>query len=889
MTATFVGTPLLLDLLTRGRLFKTQSLHLPVDKCLNVRTIVRKDDLYILYFSTTKISKSPDIVITLISTIHTLQQAISFSLCRNHCKYAYLRICAIEVKGVLLSHISDHGHTFDLASLNFESTQILDSPESREAMNHELDKLEFLGSVTCSHTLLTAGSVEEIVIDYEVGASGITDSGGIKVCFKFYSDWELQTSRPEGRDFCSVEYRTGSLIGGASPEGSATLRRLLWRYDQKGGERPFQKAIIIDLADGYLRPGDHIIIRLGDRRGGGPGTRVQTFVEDGFCFRFLVDPLGTQRYARGPDLNFDILAGKPSQILVTSPRITTKDSPARVAVHLEDEWGNPVGDVGGIVQLRATGALNVEHLLSFPEQGWATVDAILTVVDDGEVRLDATIDGMGLESAPAFLETVEVTAGDRAWFGDLHIHTNDTVGTNDNQYNFAYAKDVARLDFMGYTANDFQITDERWERVVELSEKFTEPGSFVCFPGVEWCGTPGVGGDHNVVFIGEDTTLARCLEWHEEMGAGRPEPQAWPISRLYEAYEHRPEDYLLIPHVGGRRAVLDWHHPQLERLIEVHSAWGPDPWFFEDAMRRGLKVGASGASDEHRGRPGGGHPGANIFGSRGGLCGVLSPSLDRPNIGRSLRARHTWATTGPRLVALAWVDATGSVQGDCIDHDPSTDGSDVTLTVSYLLLGDVGWESVSAYDGAGLLWTRQLDEELGYGSGAVRLRWGGARVKDRYRWTTWTGQLRVTGSSIDSVAPWGFQHNEHHLWRSPQDPSQVEWSGRTYGDSQGAVLQLRNLSAARFNIEADVDDPDLPHLHWDVSAEELIKSGRLNREVGGLNLFASLERLSDAELPRRVEGTFTVRADGPGACVYLRGRQRDGHETWTSPIFVNWP
>jgi hypothetical protein len=30
------------------------------------------------------------------------------------------------------------------------------------------------------------------------------------------------------------------------------------RFDQKGHERPFQKAIIIDVVDGFLKPGDHI-------------------------------------------------------------------------------------------------------------------------------------------------------------------------------------------------------------------------------------------------------------------------------------------------------------------------------------------------------------------------------------------------------------------------------------------------------------------------------------------------------------------------------------------------------------------------------------------------------------------------------------------------------
>lgn len=73
----------------------------------------------------------------------------------------------------------------------------------------------------------------------------------------------------------------------------ATVQGLAVRFDQKGHERPFQKAVIIDVVDGYLNPGDRIVIRLGDRRWGARGTRAQTFVEKGFRWRFYIDPVGT--------------------------------------------------------------------------------------------------------------------------------------------------------------------------------------------------------------------------------------------------------------------------------------------------------------------------------------------------------------------------------------------------------------------------------------------------------------------------------------------------------------------------------------------------------------------------------------------------------------------
>ena len=51
--------------------------------------------------------------------------------------------------------------------------------------------MSFLGKVNCNVSRLVAGSWEEIVLDYEVGASGIADGAWIKATFKFYSDWAL--------------------------------------------------------------------------------------------------------------------------------------------------------------------------------------------------------------------------------------------------------------------------------------------------------------------------------------------------------------------------------------------------------------------------------------------------------------------------------------------------------------------------------------------------------------------------------------------------------------------------------------------------------------------------------------------------------------------------
>ncbi len=401
-------------------------------------------------------------------------------------------------------------------------------------------------------------------------------------------------------------------------------------------------------------------------------------------------------------------------------------------------------------------------------------------------------------------------------------------------------------------------------------------GTLRLLSGVEWCGTAGVGGDHNVVFLGEDTTLARSLEWHQGMATNQLAPQAWPITRLYAAYEHDPDSYLLIPHVGGRRAVLDWHHPGLERLIEVHSTWGTSPWFFEDALTRGLRLGASAASDEHRGRPGGGAPGANIFGGYGGLTGVLATELTRAQVGRALRCRRTWATTGARAVALL---RTGEHwMGDEVEAD------DGQVHAEYALYGSTGLEELEVRDTTGLLWRRDLHTETGFSDQLVRIRWGGARHRDRYRWATWTGQLQVSGTDVVEVTPWAAAHPEQHFDTRADG---LTWRTVTYGSDIGVVVRLSQLAQARLDVSTTVLEDGL-EAALTITGEQLMHTGQHEARVGGLNLTVTVERIAEpAMLPVTVTGRVALDLPHGDSAVYLRARQSDGHQLWTSPLFLS--
>jgi hypothetical protein len=748
----------------------------------------------------------------------------------------------------------------------------------RDAITAQIRALPFLGTLDCSADRLVAGAYEEVLLTYTVGGSGIADSGWLKLCFRYYSDWDFQTGSPGGADYASAELGERSLAGGASAEGAAGAGgapRLRLQYDVKGGERPFQKTVAIHVEDGHLRPGDTVRIRLGDRRFGGPGTRVQTFAEDAFAFHLYVDPLGTSRFAHAAEARLAVAAGPPERLVVRGPRVVRTGGTSRLRVSLEDRWGNACRDVPGAVRARIGGRDVAAGTI--PASGWAASVLPVPELPAGPARADVTAEcADGIFASHCHIDTVDDFPAGRAYFADLHVHSDDTVGTQDTAWNLAYGREIGALDVLGYTANDFQITDEKWSDVVAQCRAAAEDGDFVCYPGVEWCGTAGAGGDHNVVFLGGDTALARSLEWHAGMATAQPDPQTWPVTELYAAYEKDPESYLLIPHVGGRRAVLDWHHSGLERLIEVHSSWGTSPWFLEDAMARGLRLGVSAASDEHRGRPGSGAPGANIFGASGGLTGVLAPALTAADVGRALRSRRTWATTGARAVAL--LRAGNHWMGDELMV------SDADLAAEYALYGTSGWEELRAYDATGELWRRDLHAEAGLSSQLVRIRWGGARHRDRYRWATWQGRLRVSGTAIAGAQPWARTHPEQRIDAIADG---LSWRTATYGADTGAVLRLTGLAEARFDLDITVLEDGLRR-SMAVDGAELLRHGRRELSVGGAGLHVCVERIAEpAQLPLTVRGSFALCAPPGDSALYLRARQWDGHQAWTSPLYLS--
>ncbi|KAI3145891.1 hypothetical protein DTO012A7_7765 [Penicillium roqueforti] len=755
--------------------------------------------------------------------------------------------------------------------------------------------LPFTGRVKSNVNTLVAGEWTEILLDYEVGASGLADGAWIKATFKFYSDWVLfQTSDPTKDNYISAEYIPNSLFPEQTP---ATVQSLAIRFDQKGHERPFQKAVIVDIQDGYMNPGDRILIRLGDRRFGGRGTRAQTFIEKDFRWRFYIDPVGTSRFAPiQPDLSWNIVAGPIHHLQTVSPRVLQPSVPFSIHSHTEDIWGNVTSDLE-----------NLSFQLKVLDEDRK---AMIVKEIDGDYTIEVIVKS---NEKTIVSQTTQLTISSglsvpKALFGDLHVHSDDTVGTESSIYNFSYGREIAALDVLGYTANDFQITKERWDATTDLITSLNKPGEFVIFPGTEWCGNSAAGGDHNVIFLADPAThppefpfdrhgnVARSFEWSEH-GPKDLVPGAWPLDEVYCTYARKADDHILIPHVGGRRCNLAWHHPKLGRLIEIGSTWGQFEWLLQDAVRRGWKLGVSANSDEHRGRCGGGVPGTAVFGTRGGLTGIIAPKLERRDIAHALRARHTFATTGQRLVGLVQTADQSAIQGDEIKI-----AKQETLELKYQFFGEKGFSSIEAFNESGLIWRRHFWSESDAPATILRVTWGGARLYDRYREAVWNGTITVSDTSIEDVLPFGgFEDNAEDFARQAGE-STVEFSSKTSGDLDGVHVVFQGTKppqkiriAGSLGGYVKVGDPlagnphkAQPTFELEASWEEAKRlDGKVIEILGGAELFVRIEAIPQVELPRRVQGQASFFQTGSRS-IYFVGREWSGEKVVTSPIFIDY-
>jgi hypothetical protein len=739
---------------------------------------------------------------------------------------------------------------------------------------------ELLGSAVIEPKgAFEAGSLASFTLTYTAGHYGIDDSGSLRICWRFAADMTPpQFTDPKALGFTSAEASNGAVLEA--------------RFDPKGNLRPWDKTLYIKVVHGFLTEGDRIVVRLGDPRQGSPGMRLQTFCEDTFEFRVLVDPIATFLHQALPvQPTIMIVPGPPERLVAVLPTLRRPDEPFALRIRGEDRWGNPSDRCDVTLRLRAS--LPVEGL---PETVRLEPGRRAFGIEGLRVRAigDLEIDLCGGEAHPLTTSNPMRIAADvelLPFFADLHGQSEETIGTNSARAYFAFARDLAFADAAAHQGNDFQITEGFWRTLGGLTAAFDEPGRFVTLPGYEWSGNTALGGDRNVFFATEGRPIRRSshalIADRSDLATDRGT-----AAELFEALAAEGEDAICFAHCGGRYAdIRQAHDGRLERSVEVHSAWGTFEWLLRDALELGHRVGVVCNSDGHKGRPGASYPGASMFGAIGGLTCLLMPALTRADLVTSLRRRRHYGTTGCRLhlhVRVAFerpgtlyhddpalgpadgVPARDALMGDLV-HLP--DG-EALLRVAVLAGSPI--ERLDVFNGTELIETIRPYCREGLG-GRVRVIWQGAAYRGRFRHVIWDGAAEVEGNRIRDVKPVNFLNPEKRLEREGE--ARLRWRSLTTGNLAGFDLWLDEAKCGRLRLETPLLQTEL--------AIAAIGAEDTSFDLGGLDRRLRVFRLPESnphrslEVERRLE--LGPSGDNP---IFVRLTLEDGHQAWSSPIYI---
>jgi hypothetical protein len=726
-----------------------------------------------------------------------------------------------------------------------------------------------------------AGSYASFMLTYTAGRFGMDDTASLKIVFRFAADMgRLQFDDPQAANYVTAEASNNAVLE--------------TRYDPKGNLRPWDKTLYIKVVKGFMKEGDRIVVRFGDPREGSPGLRLQTFCESTFEFQVLVDAIATYNYVQLPESPVIAIVPGPAAVWkAVLPTMRRVGEPFRLCLKAEDRWGNPTDQADGRLQLRASHPVtNLPAELSYAKGGFAVFVDDLNVSDAGDLTIDV-LDAQGkvlAESNPLrIVESAELLP----YWGDLHGQTEETIGTNSVREYFAFARDRAFLDICGHQGNDFQITKDFWEDLNRVTREFDESGRFVAVPGYEWSGNTALGGDRNVFFRREGGTIRRSS--HALLDdLSDVDKDCYTATELFDALAAGGEDCAVIAHVGGRYADIKMAHDgQLERAVEIHSAWGTFEWLLADAIEKGYRVGIVCHSDGHKGRPGASYPGASWFGAYGGLTCYLMPELSRDAWFDCLRRRRHYGTTGARMIVDAHAEFASATT--VFDDDPKlgptesreagraemgevAETSDQEVRFAVDVLGSAPIERIEVRNGMETVSVVQPAAELAAAGNRIRVVWEGAEYRGRFRQTVWDGEARFAGNTIVRAQAINFLNPDKKLKSTGADG--LRWEAITTGTFGGFDAILEDSSRGALRFETELVKFELPVA--EIGARDLIyDAGKLGRRV-------RVFRLPDVNPYRacRFKKTIQLRA-GQDNPLYVAVTQEDGHRAWSSPIWVH--
>jgi len=274
--------------------------------------------------------------------------------------------------------------------------------------------------------------------------------------------------------------------------------------------------------------------------------------------------------------------------------------------------------------------------------GTLRMDGLALAADHGRIRLADAAAGSMSRSHPLISTTL--TGGLHIFFGDLHVHTEESDGIGSPEEAYQWARDGAGLDFVAlndhvedrlrYSRSGWE--EREWRSMFDRADAFDEPGRFTTIPGVELAGSINLyfrdRGVRYVPLRALEQKPAHVLGYLEEIS--RDERVLFGYHKLAEIEEH----YLQGPPPDLVEIIQHKRTPELglDRLLGICR----------------LPPAFTGGTDSHQGLAGSPPMGFSREESQYGLTAVLANEKTRGAIFSALALGRTFVTSGQRSLLL---------------------------------------------------------------------------------------------------------------------------------------------------------------------------------------------------------------------------------------------
>ncbi|MCX6224149.1 MAG: CehA/McbA family metallohydrolase [Bacteroidia bacterium] len=233
--------------------------------------------------------------------------------------------------------------------------------------------------------------------------------------------------------------------------------------------------------------------------------------------------------------------------------------------------------------------------------------------------------------------------GFNVYYGHLHNHCNISDGVQTPDYAYNYAKTTGDLDFFSLSDHSSAISSLEWTAMKTAADKYNEANIFTAFAGFEWTDTY-LG---HVAVINSTNYITTATPYNTFTGLC-----TWLNSNECVAFFNHP---------GRNNSTgLEFSHfttTPTEKIVGM-ELWNKTDKFpiyyytdgyytgdgnlswYDEALKRGWKIGASGSEDNHSGTWG------TMAASK---LAVLSPANNRTEIMNALKAKRFFTTYDKNL------------------------------------------------------------------------------------------------------------------------------------------------------------------------------------------------------------------------------------------------